>query len=64
MRLMERKIDRIAATGARIVAVGNPGCAIQLSYGARTRGLRIEIAHPVDLLARAYGLSGAKISHS
>ncbi|MDB5073848.1 MAG: uncharacterized protein JWO42_27 [Chloroflexi bacterium] len=54
MRLLDQKMDRIAATGARIVAVGNPGCAIQIKYGARSRGLRIEVAHPVDLLDRAY----------
>lgn len=54
MQLLDRKMDRVAATRAHIVAVGNPGCAIQLAYGARTRGLRLEVAHPVDLLDRAY----------
>jgi glycolate oxidase iron-sulfur subunit len=52
-RLLERKIDRIVATGARIVATGNPGCLMQIAKGARERGLDLEVVHPVELLARA-----------
>jgi len=52
-RLLDRKIDRIVGTGARIVAAGNPGCLLQIQSGCRERGLDIEIVHPVELLARA-----------
>ena len=52
-RLLARKIDRIAETGARIVASGNPGCLLQIAKGARGRGLDLEVVHPVTLLARA-----------
>jgi glycolate oxidase iron-sulfur subunit len=55
MELLERRMDRLAATGAGILAVSNPGCQIQLSYGVRKRGYRVEVAHPMDLLDRAYG---------
>ena len=55
MELLERRMDRLAATGASILAVSNPGCQIQLAYGVRQRGYRVEVAHPMDLLDRAYG---------
>jgi glycolate dehydrogenase iron-sulfur subunit len=52
-RLLALKIARIAETGARIVATGNPGCLMQIARGARERGLNLEAVHPVTLLARA-----------
>jgi len=52
-RLLAMKLERILATGARIVAAGNPGCVLQIAKGARLRGLDLEIRHPVELLARA-----------
>lgn len=54
MALLERKMKHIAATGAQIVATGNPGCIGQLRYGARKFGVPVEVVHPVTLLARAY----------
>src|SRR5882724_2437055 len=52
--LLERKMKHIAATGARIVATGNPGCIGQIRYGAQKSGLDIKVVHPITLLARAY----------
>lgn len=52
-RLLDRKIERIAETGAGIVAAGNPGCLMQIAKGARARGIDLEVVHPVGLLARA-----------
>jgi len=54
LALLERKMKNIAATGASMVATGNPGCIGQIRYGARKFGVRVEIVHPVTLLARAY----------
>jgi len=54
LALLERKIKHIAATGAKIVATGNPGCIGQIRYGAKKFGANVEVAHPVTLLARAY----------
>jgi glycolate oxidase iron-sulfur subunit len=54
-KILDRKLDNIAATGAETVAVGNPGCLLQLMAGVRERGLDVDVVHPVDLLARAYG---------
>jgi glycolate oxidase iron-sulfur subunit len=54
MRLLDRKMDAVLATGAEILAVANPGCAIQIAAGARMRGVPLRVYHPVDLLDRAY----------
>ena len=53
-KLLERKVDHIVETGAQIVATGNPGCLLQIENGIKARGLKIEVLHPVTLLARAY----------
>src|SRR5262249_37678866 len=60
-RLRERKLDRIAESGADVVAAANPGCLLQIRAGAIARGMPVEVAHPIDLLARAHllGESGA-----
>jgi glycolate oxidase iron-sulfur subunit len=58
-RLLDLKLDRIAATGARVVVAGNPGCLLQIAKGARARGLDLELVHPVTLLARSALGSGA-----
>ncbi|MBE7560407.1 4Fe-4S dicluster domain-containing protein [bacterium] len=51
---LERKMKNIESTGASIVVSGNPGCSVQLEYGARSRGLALQVRHPVSLLAEAY----------
>jgi glycolate oxidase iron-sulfur subunit len=52
--LLQRKLDHIQSTGAEIVATGNPGCLLQLIQGARARGMRLRVVHPITLLAAAY----------
>jgi len=54
MALLERKMKHIAATGAQVVATGNPGCIGQIRYGVQRLGPKVEVLHPVTLLARAY----------
>ncbi len=54
LQLLERKMKQIAATGAQVVATGNPGCIGQIAYGARRFGVKVEVLHPITLLARAY----------
>ena len=60
MQLLERKVTRLAATGAEIVIAGNPGCLIQLAHGVRRHGMRITTMHLVDLLDQAYRLGQAR----
>ena len=53
-RLRERKLEHILATGAAVVATGNPGCLAWIASGLKERGLKeIRVAHPVTLLAEA-----------
>jgi glycolate oxidase iron-sulfur subunit len=54
MRVLKEKMDHLAATGASGVVAPNPGCAMQLAYGARRRGMKMDVYHVVDLLDRAY----------
>jgi len=54
-KILDRKLDNIVASGAEAVAVGNPGCLLQLMAGVRERGLDVDVVHPIDLLAKAYG---------
>jgi glycolate oxidase iron-sulfur subunit len=53
-KLLQRKMGKIEATGATIVATGNPGCMVQLQAGVRERGGNQHVIHPVSLLAQAY----------
>src|SRR5262249_36767016 len=52
-QLLERKLDRIAATGAGTVVTGNPGCLLQLRRGLADRGSAIRACHPIEILARS-----------
>jgi len=53
-QLLDRKLRHIQSTGATIVANGNPGCLLQLINGAKLKGLKLRVVHPVTLLAEAY----------
>jgi len=53
-RLGRRKMDHIEATGSQMVVTGNVGCILQIARQIKDRGRPIEVAHPVDLLDRAY----------
>lgn len=54
-RLLSRKLTAIRETRPAVVATGNPGCLLQIGYGVRKAGLDVDVLHPVELLARAYG---------
>jgi glycolate oxidase iron-sulfur subunit len=52
--LQERKVAKIASTGAAVVATCNPGCHLQLVNGLRKAGSAVRVTQPVTLLAVAY----------
>ena len=54
IRVLERKMNNIRSSGAEYVVTGNPGCMIQLMYGARKYDVPVKILHPVSLLNKAY----------
>jgi glycolate oxidase iron-sulfur subunit len=58
-RLLERKMQHIAAVDPDVIATGNPGCLLQLGCGVKRAGLRAEVLHPIELLDRAYQLGAA-----
>jgi glycolate oxidase iron-sulfur subunit len=48
------KLRNIDATGASLVATGNPGCLMQIGAGLRRTSSTARVVHPVELLDRAY----------
>lgn len=52
--ILGRKIDAVRRSGADIVATGNPGCILQIRNGVRQAGLKVNVVHPVELLAESY----------
>jgi glycolate oxidase iron-sulfur subunit len=55
-RLGERKAAAVLASGADLVAAGNPGCILQIRAALRLRGRDLPVLHPVEILARAQGV--------
>jgi glycolate oxidase iron-sulfur subunit len=49
------KLANVRATGAALVATGNPGCLMQIGAGLRRTGIAARSVHPVDLLDASYG---------
>jgi glycolate oxidase iron-sulfur subunit len=54
------KLRCIAATGATLVATGNPGCLMQLGAGLLRSGSAIRVVHPIDLLDAAYAADAVR----
>ncbi|MBA3891624.1 MAG: 4Fe-4S dicluster domain-containing protein [Gemmatimonadaceae bacterium] len=48
------KLAHIAATGATMVATGNPGCLMQIGAGLRMSGSSARAVHPIELLDLSY----------
>jgi glycolate oxidase iron-sulfur subunit len=53
MQLLKRKMEHIAATGARVVVTGNPGCMMQIMLGAKKFGVPVEVRHTIEILDAA-----------
>ena len=51
------KMANVRATGAPVVATGNPGCLMQIGAGLRRSGIDAEARHPVELLDESYALA-------
>ncbi len=57
--LLTQKMDTVAEAHPTIVSVSNPGCLLQMRWGARARGIEAPMLHPVEIIARAYPRHGA-----
>jgi glycolate oxidase iron-sulfur subunit len=56
--LLKEKMRSIAESGAAAVVAPNPGCMLQLRYGAQRYGPPVQVFHLMDLLDRAYTKAG------
>lgn len=59
LALGARKVDNALATGAQVIATGNPGCALQLAGELRRRGEDVQVRYIVELLDESYRRGGA-----
>lgn len=52
-RILQRKLDNIAATGAEVLVTGNPGCLLQLKKGLADHLPGVKIMHLTEILLRS-----------
>lgn len=55
--LLARKMAHLASVNPELIVTGNPGCLFQLRQGVAQHGPSVDVRHPVEVLAWAYGLS-------
>ena len=60
LRLLDSKMRAVKEAGADVIATANPGCVLQLQYGAQREGLPIEVRYVTDLLDEAYRLEARR----
>ncbi|HET8673087.1 MAG TPA: heterodisulfide reductase-related iron-sulfur binding cluster [Thermoleophilaceae bacterium] len=48
--LGQRKVQNLLATGAELIAAGNPGCAIQIAAVSERMGRPLRVIHPIELI--------------
>lgn len=56
--VLAEKLANIEASGAKILATGNPGCQMQIGAGALLAGFDLKVCHPVELLDQSYRRAG------
>jgi glycolate oxidase iron-sulfur subunit len=54
MKILEQKMNDVAATPVEIVATANVGCMLQLRVGIAQRGIKMDVKHVVELLDECY----------
>ena len=52
--LLKEKMQSVEGTKADAIVAPNPGCMLQLGYGAKNYGPNVPVYHLMDLLDRAY----------
>jgi glycolate oxidase iron-sulfur subunit len=56
--VLDRKMGNVEKTGAAILATECPACMMHLGYGARRKGLPVEVRHVSQILDQAYAAAG------
>jgi glycolate oxidase iron-sulfur subunit len=54
LRVLDSKMKNVDKTGAEVLATANPGCELQLQYGAQRYGPPVDVKYVTDLLNEAY----------
>ena len=57
--ILDRKMGNVEKTGADTLATECPACMMHLSYGARKKGLPIQVRHVSQILDQAYAAGKA-----
>jgi glycolate oxidase iron-sulfur subunit len=60
--ILATKVHHLKATQAEVVVTGNPGCLLQIEGGLRQKGIPMQVLHPIELLAYAYGKKTHRVS--
>lgn len=58
LRVLDSKMQRVRETDAELLATANPGCVLQLQYGAKRHGLPVQVKYVTDILDDAYRAEG------
>jgi glycolate oxidase iron-sulfur subunit len=61
--ILKEKMQAVASTETDAVVAPNPGCMLQLRYGAQQYGPNVRVYHLMDLLDRAYTVAGISVSN-
>ena len=56
--VLDRKMGNVEKTGAAILATECPACMMHLSYGARRKGLPVQVRHVSQILDQACTAAG------
>jgi glycolate oxidase iron-sulfur subunit len=56
-RIVSEKVKNIKDTNANLVSTSCPACTMQIGAGLNREGIPLTIMHPVELLAKAEGLT-------
>ncbi len=59
MQVLDTKMKYVKAANAECIVTANPGCMLQLRYGAKKYETGQSVMHVVEVLDRAYGLSAS-----
>ena len=54
MRVLDTKMRAVRDTRANVIATANPGCLMQLQYGAQRDGMDVQVKYVTDLLDESY----------
>jgi glycolate oxidase iron-sulfur subunit len=60
MQVLDTKMNYVKAANAECIVTANPGCMLQLRYGAKKYETGQTVMHVVEVLDRAYGLSASE----